>query len=118
MPDAAQSCGFKGSDLLTYRCVLREGLTFPSGREMTAKDVKYSFDRVKKINSDVGPAALLDTLKSVDASGRTVTFKLSSPDATFPFKVATGVAPSSTAASTRPPPCAPTTASTEPARTS
>lgn len=90
VPDAAQSCGFEGSDLRTYRCVLREGLTFPSGREMTAKDVKYSFDRVKKINSDVGPASLLDTLKSVGVSGRTVTFKLSSPDATFPFKVATG----------------------------
>lgn len=90
VPDAAESCGFKGSDLRTYRCVLREGLTFPSGREMTAKDVKYSFDRVKKINSDVGPASLLSTLQSVGASGRTVTFRLSSPDATFPFKVATG----------------------------
>ncbi|CAM5552183.1 ABC transporter substrate-binding protein [Streptomyces griseorubiginosus] len=90
VPDAAQSCGFQGSGLRTYRCVLREGLRFPSGREMTAEDVKYSFDRVKKINSDVGPAALLDTLKSVQASGRTVTFQLSSPDATFPFKLATG----------------------------
>ncbi|MGW0419847.1 ABC transporter substrate-binding protein [Streptomyces sp. NPDC003015] len=90
VPDAAESCAFEGSDLRTYRCVLREGLRFPSGREMTAKDVKYSFDRVKKINSDVGPAALLDTLESVGASGRTVTFRLSSPDATFPFKVATG----------------------------
>ncbi|MFF0010484.1 ABC transporter substrate-binding protein [Streptomyces sp. NPDC005374] len=90
VPDAAESCAFEGKDLRTYRCVLREGLEFPSGRGMTAKDVKYSFDRVKKINSDVGPAALLDTLESVGASGRTITFRLSSPDATFPFKVATG----------------------------
>ncbi|MGN9759416.1 ABC transporter substrate-binding protein [Streptomyces sp. SD31] len=91
VPDAAQSCGFDGGDLKTYRCELREGLTFPSGRAMTAEDVKYSFDRVKQIKSDVGPSSLLSTLGSVGASGRTVTFHLSSPDATFPLKVATGV---------------------------
>jgi peptide/nickel transport system substrate-binding protein len=91
VPDAAQSCGFVGHDLKTYRCRLRQGITFPSGREMTAEDVKYSFDRVKKINSDVGPASLLSTLASVTADSKdTVTFHLSSPDATFPFKVATG----------------------------
>ncbi|MER6124439.1 ABC transporter substrate-binding protein [Streptomyces sp. NPDC001795] len=90
VPDAARSCGFAGTDLRTYRCTLRNGLTFPSGRTMTAEDVKYSFDRVKSINSDVGPATLLAGLRSVDADGLTVTFHLSSPDATFPFKVATG----------------------------
>ncbi|MEU1593756.1 ABC transporter substrate-binding protein [Streptomyces sp. NPDC005708] len=90
VPDAAESCSFMGTDLTTYRCTLRKGLTFPSGRTMTAEDVKYSFDRVKRINSDVGPATLLDTLGSVDAQGLNVTFHLSSPDATFPFKVATG----------------------------
>ncbi|MEU9389191.1 ABC transporter substrate-binding protein [Streptomyces sp. NPDC048324] len=90
VPDAARGCAFVGSDLKTYRCTLRRGLTFPSGRAMTAEDVKYSFDRVRAIKSDVGPASLLSTLRSVDASGSTVTFRLSSPDATFPFKVATG----------------------------
>ncbi|MFJ8788162.1 ABC transporter substrate-binding protein [Streptomyces sp. NPDC102462] len=91
VPDAAQSCAFKGSDLKTYRCTLRDGIVFPSGRVLTAEDVKYSFDRVKKINSDVGPASLFSTLGSVSAdSATTVTFHLSSPDATFPFKVATG----------------------------
>ncbi|GAA3769297.1 ABC transporter substrate-binding protein [Streptomyces chiangmaiensis] len=90
VPDAARSCEFVGSDLTTYRCTLRKDLTFPSGRTMTAEDVKYSFDRVKSINSDVGPAPLLETLRSVDADGLTVTFHLSSADATFPFKVATG----------------------------
>ncbi|MER6181171.1 ABC transporter substrate-binding protein [Streptomyces sp. NPDC001652] len=90
VPDAARSCAFAGTDLRTYRCTLRKGLAFPSGRAMTGEDVKYSFDRVKKIKSDVGPSALLDTLKSVSASGLTVTFRLSTPDATFPFKVATG----------------------------
>jgi len=91
VPDAAKSCGFAGGDLTTYRCELRDGLKFPSGRELTAKDVKYSFDRVKKINSSVGPAPLLSTLKSVDADGDSVVFHLSSADATFPFKLTTGV---------------------------
>ncbi|MFE7975302.1 ABC transporter substrate-binding protein [Streptomyces shenzhenensis] len=91
VPDAAESCTFVGSDLKTYRCTLRDGINFPGGRAMTAEDVKYSFDRVKKINSDVGPASLFSTLGSVSAdSASTVTFHLSSPDATFPFKVATG----------------------------
>ncbi|MFJ4622517.1 ABC transporter substrate-binding protein [Streptomyces sp. NPDC088812] len=90
VPDAAESCSFDGSGLTTYTCELRDDLTFPSGRKADAEDVKFSFDRVKKINSDVGPASLFSTLKSVEAEGRTVTFHLSSPDATFPFKVATG----------------------------
>ncbi|MFI9807784.1 ABC transporter substrate-binding protein [Streptomyces sp. NPDC052301] len=91
VPDAAKSCAFQGSGLRTYRCTLRSGITFPSGRTMTAEDVKYSFDRVRKINSDVGPASLFSTLASVTADdATTVTFHLSSADATFPLKVATG----------------------------
>ncbi|WP_338896444.1 ABC transporter substrate-binding protein [Streptomyces sp. TG1A-60] len=90
VPDAARSCEFVGNALTVYRCTLRRGLRFPSGREVTGADVKYSFDRVRRINADVGPAPLLDTLQSVRASGLSVSFRLSSPDATFPFKVATG----------------------------
>ncbi|MEV1069566.1 ABC transporter substrate-binding protein [Streptomyces sp. NPDC050263] len=90
VPDAAKSCSFAKGSLTTYTCELRDDLTFTDGGKVTAEDVKFSFDRVKKINSDVGPASLFSTLKSVDAKGMTVTFHLSSPDATFPFKVATG----------------------------
>ncbi|WP_329186379.1 ABC transporter substrate-binding protein [Streptomyces sp. NBC_01428] len=90
VPDAAKSCAFSDSGLRTYRCTLRDDVAFPSGRRMTGEDVKFSFERVKRINSEVGPASLLSTLGTVDASGQTVTFHLSSPDATFPFKVATG----------------------------
>ncbi|MFH8804413.1 ABC transporter substrate-binding protein [Streptomyces sp. NPDC017936] len=90
VPDAAESCSFGAGGLTTYVCELRDDLTFPSGRGVDARDVKHSFDRVKEIDADVGPASLFSTLRSVDARGRTVTFHLSSPDATFPFKVATG----------------------------
>lgn len=91
VPDAARSCAFQGGGLRTYRCRLRDDITFPSGRRMTAADVAYSFDRVKKIDSDLGPASLFSTLGSVSAdNATTVTFHLSSSDATFPLKVATG----------------------------
>ncbi|MFJ5261324.1 ABC transporter substrate-binding protein [Streptomyces sp. NPDC088387] len=90
VPDAARSCEFTGTGLREYRCELRSGLTFPSGRKMTGADVKFSVDRVRRINSDVGPASLFANLRSVTADGRTVTFRLSSSDATFPYKLATG----------------------------
>lgn len=117
VPDAAESCAFDKGSLVTYTCELRDDLTFDSGSEVTAEDVKYSFDRVKKINSDVGPASLFSTLKSVDAKGLKVTFHLSSPDATFPFKVATGAARSSTTPATRRTGCASAAVSTAPDRT-
>ncbi|MER7463947.1 ABC transporter substrate-binding protein [Streptomyces sp. NPDC097981] len=92
VPDAASACRFLGQKLTTYQCELRPDLRFASGRPVTAEDVKHSFDRIKTINSDQGPAPLFNTLESVKAEGRTVTFNLSAPDATFPFKIATGAA--------------------------
>lgn len=90
VPDAARSCEFVGNALTVYRCTLRQGLRFPSGREVTGEDVKYSFDRIGRIDSDTGPAPLLDTLRSVSASGPNISFRLTGPDATFPYKLATG----------------------------
>ncbi|MGA5495492.1 ABC transporter substrate-binding protein [Streptomyces cinereoruber] len=90
VPDAAESCGFVGSGLTTYRCTLRDDLTFSNGRKMTAEDVEYSFERMLGIKTDVGPQPLFPTLKSVDSEGRTVTFHLSAKDVTFPLKLATG----------------------------
>lgn len=90
VPDAARSCRFIGIKLQTYQCELRDDLTFASGRKITAEDVKYSFERMLRIKSDVGPQPLFATLKNVVARGRTVTFNLSSRDSTFPQKVATG----------------------------
>ncbi|MFF7437801.1 ABC transporter substrate-binding protein [Streptomyces sp. NPDC008122] len=90
VPDAAESCKFVGTKLTTYQCTLRDDLTFAGGRKITAEDVKYSFERMLRIKSDVGPQPLFPTLKNVSAEGRTVTFHLSGRDATFPLKVATG----------------------------
>ncbi|MFG2717237.1 ABC transporter substrate-binding protein [Streptomyces sp. NPDC048416] len=90
VPDAAKSCTFIGQKLQTYQCVLRDDLTFSGGRKVTAEDVKFSFDRIVKINSDVGPEPLFSMIASVKAEGDTVTFNLKTKDATFPSKLATG----------------------------
>ncbi|MFF1645658.1 ABC transporter substrate-binding protein [Streptomyces sp. NPDC058240] len=89
-PDAAESCGFIGQKLQTYQCKLRDDLTFSNGRKITAEDVKYSIERMIRIKTDVGPWILFPSLKNVVADGRTITFNLSSRDATFPQKLATG----------------------------
>ncbi|GHF48146.1 peptide-binding protein [Streptomyces mashuensis] len=91
VPDAARQCGFQGDDLQSYTCALRPGLTFSNGHPLTAEDVTFSFRRLLRINSPQGPSSLLDTLGSVAADGPDrVTFRLKAPDATFPFKIATG----------------------------
>ncbi|GAA2914100.1 ABC transporter substrate-binding protein [Streptomyces thioluteus] len=91
VPDAADDCRFTDEGLRTYTCRLREGLKFANGHDLTARDVKFSFDRIRRIKSDQGPGPLLSTLESVTTTGADrVTFRLRSPDATFPFKIATG----------------------------
>ncbi|WP_411081965.1 ABC transporter substrate-binding protein [Streptomyces sp. cmx-18-6] len=89
-PDAAESCSFIGQKLQTYQCKLRDDLTFSNGKKITVEDVKYSFERMLKIDPDTGPAGLFPTLDSIATEGRTITFNLSGKDATFPHKLATG----------------------------
>ncbi|MGF1428734.1 ABC transporter substrate-binding protein [Kitasatospora sp. LaBMicrA B282] len=89
-PDAAQNCQFS-ADALTYTCTLRQGLTFSNGHSLTAQDVVFSMDRMKKINDPNGPASLFGTVKSVEAQGDLgVVFHLTQPDAVLPDKLASG----------------------------
>ncbi|MEU0218052.1 ABC transporter substrate-binding protein [Streptomyces sp. NPDC006265] len=89
-PDAAEKCGFSDSSNQVYRCELREGLKFSNGEALDAQAVKYSFDRIRKINVNGGPAGLLGSLERVQApNDREVIFHLNKPDATFPFVLAT-----------------------------
>lgn len=91
VPNAARKCSFVGAKKLVYRCTLRKGLTFSNGKPLTSKDVKFSFDRMRRINTPTGPASTLSTLrKTVAVNSRTVEFRLKTPDATFPSKIATG----------------------------
>ncbi|KUJ66941.1 peptide-binding protein [Streptomyces albus subsp. albus] len=91
VPDAASDCKFEGDDLLVYVCELRPDLHFSNGHPLTAEDVKFSFDRITAINDDQGPASLFSTLDKVRTDGeQKVIFQLRSPDATFPYKIASG----------------------------
>ncbi|MFF7182370.1 ABC transporter substrate-binding protein [Streptomyces sp. NPDC008121] len=93
VPEAAQSCGFSDRASESYRCELREGLTFADGTPVTAEDVKFSVERVLGIKSDNGTAALLANIDTVEANGeREIVFHLKTPDATFPYKLSTPVA--------------------------
>ncbi|MFJ7071141.1 ABC transporter substrate-binding protein [Streptomyces sp. NPDC098781] len=89
-PDAADNCRFTDTSNLKYECELREGLTFSDGHALDAKAVKYSIDRIRKINVNGGPAGLLGSLDRVQVlSDREVVFHLNKADATFPFVLAT-----------------------------
>ncbi|MET7480161.1 ABC transporter substrate-binding protein [Streptomyces sp. NPDC005648] len=89
-PDAARKCAFTDGSNRTFRCELRPGLKFSDGHTLDAQAVKYSIDRIRKINLNGGPAGLLGSLDRVQALGdKTVVFHLNKPDATFPFVLAT-----------------------------
>lgn len=90
-PEAAERCGFTDGDSKVYRCTLKDGLKFSNGDALTSKDVKYSFDRTRRIKDRNGPAVMFSALNSVEApDAKTVIFRLKSPDATFPMKIASG----------------------------
>ncbi|TPQ15687.1 ABC transporter substrate-binding protein [Streptomyces sporangiiformans] len=89
-PDAAESCEFTDSTSEVYSCKLREGLQFSDGHTLDAQAVKYSIDRIKKINVNGGPAGLLGSLSRVQVKNdREIVFHLNQPDATFPFVLST-----------------------------
>ncbi|MER5634215.1 ABC transporter substrate-binding protein [Streptomyces nitrosporeus] len=93
VPEAAESCEFTDHENESYRCKLREGLTFADGTPLTPQDVKYSVQRVIDIKDESGPVGLLDNIDAIETKGeREIVFHLSTPDATFPYKLATPAA--------------------------
>ncbi|MGW2510300.1 ABC transporter substrate-binding protein [Streptomyces scopuliridis] len=90
VPDAASKCQFTDRANESYRCTLREGLKFAGGDPITADDVKYSFERVLKINDPSGVAGLLTNIDTMESDGaREIVFHLKTADATFPYKLST-----------------------------
>ncbi|MFD3843574.1 ABC transporter substrate-binding protein [Streptomyces sp. NPDC058642] len=90
-PEAAESCEFSDTETKVYTCTLKDGLQFSNGDSLTSEDVKFSFDRMLKINDGAGPAIMFPMLEKVETPDeKTVVFKLNTPDATFPSKIASG----------------------------
>ena len=96
-PSLATRCFSVGS-LATWRCNLRRGVQFSDGSAFDSTDVKFSFDRVsnKTIVKEAGansPSSLLGNMKSVKTNGKyAVTFRLKSPQVTWPSILATQAA--------------------------
>jgi len=91
VPEAAESCGFSDTETKVFKCTLKDGLKFSNGDDLTSEDVKFSFDRMLKINDDAGPAIMFPMLDKVETPNeKTVVFQLNTPDATFPSKIASG----------------------------
>ncbi|MCX5202275.1 ABC transporter substrate-binding protein [Streptomyces sp. NBC_00237] len=91
--EAAESCQFTDTKNTSYRCKLRSGLTFSDGKALNAADVKFSIERSLKIKDRNGPVSLLTNIDIVEAKGENeVVFHLKTPDATFPYKLATPAA--------------------------
>ncbi|MCU1576511.1 MAG: oppA [Leifsonia sp.] len=82
-PDIAVSGTFTSPT--EYTVILKKGLKFANGHDLTSSDIKFTFDRQLKINDPNGPASLLVNLESVSAPDQTtVVFKLKSAnDQTF-----------------------------------
>ncbi|ARX82301.1 MULTISPECIES: ABC transporter substrate-binding protein [Streptomyces] len=94
-PEAAQKCGFTDTGNERYACTLRKDLKFADGKPLTASDVKFSIERVRdmKVANSSGVDGLVSNVETIEVQGdRGVVFHLKSPDATFPYKLATPIA--------------------------
>ncbi len=76
-PELAESYEVS-DDGLRYTFKLRSGVTFHNGDELTAEDVKFSFDRLRAKDSGYSYGSQVETIESVDVvDPHTVRFNLS-----------------------------------------
>jgi len=92
-PDIAVSAEFTSPT--EYTVVLKEGLKFANGNDLTSSDVKFSFDRQVAIADENGPSVLLGNIESVEAvDDTTVVFHLiNGNDQTFAQILSSPAAP-------------------------
>ena len=92
-PDIAESGEFTSDTEYTVK--LKEGLKFANGHDLTASDVKFSFDRQTAIADENGPSSLLGNLASTEAvDDTTVVFTLNAgPDVTWEQILSSPAAP-------------------------
>ena len=70
-PDIAADDGSWSADGTEFTVRLKKGLKFANGHDLTASDVKFSFDRIKRIASTNSPVSLLANISSVEAKDDT-----------------------------------------------
>ena len=70
-PDIAADDGTWSDDGTEFTVKLKSGLKFANGHDLTASDVKFSFDRINKINDENGPSSLLANITDVKAKDDT-----------------------------------------------
>lgn len=76
VPDLAESGEFISENV--FQVKLKSGLKFANGNDLTASDVKFTFDRQQAIADDNGPSYLLANLVSTEiVDDLTVNFNLS-----------------------------------------
>ena len=76
--------GMVSEDGLTYTFPLREDVVFSDGSEMTAEDVKYSWDRVVEMNLPEGQASLFENVvETTVVDDHTFEVTLNQVDASF-----------------------------------
>lgn len=76
--------GMVSEDGLTYTFPLREDVVFSDGSEMTAEDVKYSWDRVVEMNLPEGQAPLFENVvETTVVDDHTFEVTLNQVDASF-----------------------------------
>ncbi|HEX6365550.1 MAG TPA: ABC transporter substrate-binding protein, partial [Agromyces sp.] len=92
-PDIAESAEFTSPTEYTVK--LKPGLKFANGNDLTASDVKFTFDRQLAIADENGPSSLLYNLESTEAvDDTTVVFTLKSEnDQIFPKILSSPVGP-------------------------
>ena len=97
VPDLATR--FESLDPLTYLAEIPPGVRFHDGREMTAKDVAYTFRRFLDPAFVSGRKGAYRDLASVEIRGRyAVAFHLSRPAASFPINLVMSLVPDGTGA--------------------
>src|SRR5262249_12301008 len=76
------------SDPLTYRAVLRRGVKFHDGHELTSRDVLYTFNSILAPTFTSPFKGAFKQLASISADGDyAVVFKLKEPFAAFPIQL-------------------------------
>jgi peptide/nickel transport system substrate-binding protein len=76
---------------LTYRFVLRDGVTFHDGASLEASDVKFSFERAMAEESENAQKQLFSAIESIEApDDRTVIIKLTRREGLFLWNLGWG----------------------------